>query len=155
MKYLKKSMYLVPVLALLGSPLIQAQQKGQDGSQMMYNPATETTIKGTVESLDQGAQGMMMKMGMGMGTHLTIKTAEGNFQVMLGPSTFVADKGFSFAKGDEVEVTGSKVTMGGGESLIAREITKGGKTLVLRDKTGKPEWSGGTGKSGFKGGKKQ
>ena len=74
---------------------------------------------------------------------------------MLGPSNFIADKGFSFAKGDEVEVTGSKVTVGGGESLIAREITKGGKTLVLGDKTGKPEWSRGMGISRFKGGKKQ
>jgi hypothetical protein len=155
MKYLKRSMYLIPVLVLLGLPLIQAQQKGRGGSQMMYNAATETTIKGTVESLDQGAQGMMMKMGMGMGTHLTLKTAKGDFQVMLGPSYFVADKGFSFAKGDEVEVTGSRVTMAGGESVIAREITKGGKTLVLRDKTGKPEWSGVMGKPGFKGGKKQ
>lgn len=106
-------------------------------SRMMYNPATETTVKGSVEDFTQGARGMMM------GTHLTVKTAEGETQVMLGPTQFIADKGFSFAKGDQVEITGSKITMGGVEWLIAREVIKDGKTLTLRDKSGKPEWSGG------------
>lgn len=110
---------------------------------MMYNVGSETTIKGTVESVDQGTQGMMMKMGMGMGTHLTVKTAEGENQVMLGPSNFISGKGFTFAKGDEVAVTGSKVTMAGSEYLIAREVVKGGATLTLRDKEGRPKWSGG------------
>ena len=109
----------------------------------MYNVGSETTVKGTVESVDQGAQGMMMRMGMGMGTHLTVKTAEGETQAMLGPSNFISGKGFTFAKGDEIGVTGSKVTMAGTEYLIAREVVKDGKTLTLRDKAGRPEWSGG------------
>ncbi|HVY94413.1 MAG TPA: hypothetical protein VHA14_16745, partial [Bryobacteraceae bacterium] len=51
--------------------------------------------------------------------------------------------GFKFAKGDSVEITGSKVTMNGEEWIIAREVTKDGKTLTLRDKDGNPKWSGG------------
>ena len=81
-----------------------------------------------------------------MGTHLTLKTADSTIEVVLGPSSFISGRGFSFTKGDEVEVTGSRVTMAGTESLIAREVVKGGKTLTLRDKTGKPEWSGMTGR---------
>jgi hypothetical protein len=134
------------VACMAAISVLQAQH--HKGAGMMYNPATETTVKGTVESLDQGTQGMMMKMGMGMGTHLTVKTAEGDKQVMLGPSQFIANKGFAFAKGDQIEITGSKVTMGGNEYLVAREVIKDGKTLMLRDKTGKPEWSGAGGKAG-------
>ncbi len=141
----KKWVYLSSaVVILVAVPFLQAQQKGR--GMMMYNTGAEVTVKGTVESLDQGAQGMMMKMGMGMGTHLTVKTAEGDMQVMLGPTRFVTDKGFSFAKGDQIEVTGSKVAMGGSNYLMAREVVKDGKTLTLRDKGGRPEWSGGAGR---------
>ncbi len=138
---------LAPVVVfIVAVPFLQAQQKGH--GMMMYNTGAEVTIKGTVESLDQGSQGMMMKMGMGMGTHLTVKTAEGDIQVMLGPTRFITDKGFTFTKGDQIQVTGSKVAMGGSNYLMAREVVKDGKTLTLRDKDGRPEWSGGAGKSG-------
>ncbi len=141
-------MRILKAMAIVAVALVPVLGQQHEGPGMMYNAGTETTIKGSVESLDQGGQGMMMKMGMGMGTHLTVKTAEGDKQVMLGPSQFIASKGFAFAKGDEVEITGSKVTMGGNDYLVAREVIKDGKTLTLRDKNGKPEWSGMGGKAG-------
>ncbi len=146
MRIRKSISTVLAIICLAAVPLLQAQ-RGK-GTGRMYNPATEATIKGSIESVDQGAQGMMMKMGMGMGTHITVKTAEGDKQVMLGPTQFLSGKGFTFAKGDQVEVTGSKVTMGGNEYLIAREVVKDGKTLTLRDKNGKPEWSGRGAKAG-------
>jgi hypothetical protein len=122
---------------LLAPGIIQAQPKGRGMSRMMYNPGTEITLKGSVEDVAPGTRGMM-------GTHLTVKTAGGETQVMLGPTNFVAGKGFTFAKGDQVEITGSNVTMGETEWVIAREVKKNGQTLTLRDKTGTPAWSGGT-----------
>jgi hypothetical protein len=61
--------------------------------------------------------------------------------VILGPSSFISSRGFLFSKGDEVEVTGSRVKTRRGDSLIAREVIKAGKILTLRDKTGVPEWA--------------
>ena len=58
------------------------------------------------------------------------------------PSSLRPRRDLPSPKGDEVQVTGSKVTMHDTESIIAREVVKGGKTMPLRDKTGKPEWSG-------------
>lgn len=103
-----------------------------------YDLKTETTIKGTVEEVQQqtGRRGWS-------GIHLLVKTDAGTITVHVGPSSYVADKQFSFAKGDAVEIVGSKVTMAGSDALIAREITKDGKTLVLRNAQGIPEWSGG------------
>lgn len=128
--------------ALLLSAVLASAQGPHAGKNMrMYDPATEITLKGTVEAVNQQTRGQMM------GTHLTIKAGDETREVMLGPATFITGKGFAFAKGDSVEVTGSKITMGAMEFLIAREVVKDGKTLTLRDKTGTPEWAG-TGRRG-------
>jgi hypothetical protein len=72
-----------------------------------------------------------------------VKTEAETMDVRLGPASFVSGKGFTFAKGDAVEITGSKVSMDGKDAVIAREVVKDGKTLTLRDKMGRPMWSGG------------
>ncbi len=127
---------VVTAMTLLGVVVGSGQGPGSHKGMGMYNPAAEITLNGTIEAVNAGARGQMM------GTHLTVKTAEGSQEVVLGPSQFIASKNFSFAKGDSIAVTGSKTTMGGGEFVIAREVVKDGKTLTLRDKTGRPEWAG-------------
>jgi len=143
MKHRVKRISVGAATILLCTVVGSAQGPGPRKSSRMYNPATETTLKGTIEVVTEGARGQMM------GTHITVKTADRAWEVMLGPSQFVAGQHFSFAKGDSVEVTGSKVIMGGREYVIAREVVKDGKTLTLRDKTGRPEWAGnGMGRKG-------
>jgi len=122
--------------ALLLSVALASAQGPKAGKHMrMYDPATETTLKGIVEAVTEPASGRMM------GTHLTVKVGGQTREIMLGPTKFIASKEFSFAKGDAVEVTGSKVTMGGTTYIIAREVIKAGKTLTLRDKSGTPQWA--------------
>jgi hypothetical protein len=106
----------------------------------MYNPATETTIKGTVEET-RGVAGRRGWAGM----HLTVKTQSGTFDAHLGPLAYITQHGFKFAKGDQVEVTGSKTKYQGQDAIIAREIKKGGKVLTLRNAQGFPAWAGGRG----------
>ena len=77
-----------------------------------------------------------------MGTHLLLKTDSGTLEVHVGPSGYITEKQFSFAKGDAIEVIGSKVMIQDKDALIAREIIKDGKTLVLRNAQGIPQWSG-------------
>ncbi|HYM11388.1 MAG TPA: hypothetical protein VEU62_11685 [Bryobacterales bacterium] len=103
----------------------------------MYDPTTEVTVKGTIDDVQQMAHGRRM-----MGTHVMLKTDAGTLDVHLGPSSFLSKKGFTLAKGDQIEVTGSKVKYSGADALIAREVKKGDKTLTLRDKNGVPEWAG-------------
>lgn len=131
-----KHLIVAATTLVLSAGLAFAQGPGPHKGMRMYNPATETTVKGTVDAVTVGARGHMM------GTHLTVKTAEGAREIALGPSRFITSKEFSFAKGDSVEVTGSQVTMGGTEYVIARELVKDGKTLTLRDKAGTPAWAG-------------
>jgi hypothetical protein len=103
-----------------------------------YDPATEVTLKGTLEAVDRHES-----PGGWQGVHLRLKTDGGVIDVHVGPSWFVQEKGFAFAPGDALEVLGSRVALEGTDSLLAREIRRGGKTLVLRDARGIPAWSGG------------
>jgi hypothetical protein len=54
--------------------------------------------------------------------------------------------GISFAKGDEIAVTGSKVKQETSDVILAREMVKGSDTLMFRDDKGKPVWDERTGK---------
>jgi len=127
------------LLALLVLPFAYAQQGPGPGQRArIYNPANETTVKGTVEEVKTvtGRRGWS-------GTHLTLKTVDKTFDVHLGPSRFLKEKGFNVAKGDQIEVTGATAKFGDSEALIAREVKKGSETLVLRDAQGIPKWSRG------------
>lgn len=120
-------------------PIAHSQMgMGRGRGGRLYNPATETTVKGTVDEVET----ITGRRGLG-GTHLTLKAESGTFDVHLGPSAFLTEKNFKFAKGDQVEVTGSKVTYQGHDAIVAREVKMGGKVLTLRDAQGIPEWSGG------------
>jgi hypothetical protein len=106
-----------------------------------YDPATEITIKGTVEEVKEQTCptcGWSQK-----GTHLSVKSDNGIFDVRLGPTQFLANHNFSFAKGDQIEIIGSKVKIEGADAVIAREVKKGGKSLTLRNPQGIPAWSRG------------
>jgi hypothetical protein len=72
-----------------------------------------------------------------------IKAAQGSLEVHLGPTSYLEKQQFAFAKGDQIEVIGSKVKIESADVVIAREVKKGGKTLTLRNAQGVPAWSKG------------
>jgi hypothetical protein len=123
-------------IAIVGLASAAYAQRGMGGGN--YNPATETTVTGTVAAVQnppssgQGAGGL----------HLTLAIPSGSIDVHVGPASFVASKKLEFAKGDALTVVGSKVTISGQEVIIAREIKKGDQVLTLRDAKGFPLWSG-------------
>jgi len=104
----------------------------------IYNTATEVTLKGSVEAVNH----VMGQQGWG-GTHLSLKADEQTIDVHVGPSWFLTQNKMSFAKGDQIEVTGSWVKFGDNDALIAREIKKGSETFTLRNAQGLPVWTGG------------
>jgi len=95
-------------------------------------------VNGSVEEVKQvsGSQGQA-------GTHLSLKTDQETIDVHVGPSWFLTQNKISFVKGDQIEVTGSKVKLENRDVLIAREIKKGEKTIALRNAQGIPAWSRG------------
>jgi hypothetical protein len=119
----------------------QSAPGGRHGSPM-YDAKTETTITGSVESIENitgtGGRGRR-RMG---GTHLVLKTEKDAVEVHVGPTAYLAEKGITLAKGDGLEILGSQVTVEKESFVIARQIKKGDKTWTLRDASGRPAWSG-------------
>ncbi len=132
-----KSTQVLFTLFLFGLSTVAAGQGGSQGQPRTYDPATEGTWTGVVEAVN-----VVPGSGRGGGLHLTLKTAAERLDVHVGPTWFVSSKGVTFAKGDNVTVTGSKVTVSGAPAVIAREIKKGDTTLTLRNASGIPAWSG-------------
>jgi hypothetical protein len=101
-----------------------------------YDTATEAKFKGTIEDLKLPPKGSEKQIA-----YITLKSGTDTFEIYLCPKSFIDDMGVSFAKGDEIAFTGSKIKQGDADMVLAREVVKGTDTLVLRDNKGNPVWN--------------
>ena len=121
---------LIPSVLILFGALLFAQNGAPK-----YDASTETKMKGTVEDLKIPEKGHEKEI-----VHLVMKNGDQTLDIYLCPKSFIDEMGITFSKGDEISFTGSKITLGGSEMMLAREVVKGQDTLVLRDDKGKPVW---------------
>jgi hypothetical protein len=124
---------LAIVLVVLCSAIVFAQSAPKTPK---YDKSTETTVKGVVDELKNVP-------GADEGTHFMLKDGEKSILIHVGPEKFLKEIEASYAKGDKVEVKGSKVKSAEGEDeILAKEITKDNNTVTLRDGKGEPAWHG-------------
>ena len=104
-----------------------------------YDPATETTVKGTVGELK-----LVPPTGGKPIAYLVTKTGpdkdKDTVQIFLCPKSFLDQMGIAFKTDEAIEVKGSKVKQDGADLILAREIVTGGETLTFRFPNGKPAW---------------
>ena len=104
-----------------------------------YDPATEATVKGTVEELK-----LVPPTGGKPLAYLLTKTGpdkeKDTVQIFLCPKSFLDQMGIAFKTDEAIEVKGSKVKQDGADLILAREMVKGGETLTFRFPDGKPAW---------------
>jgi hypothetical protein len=141
-----KQLSILGAAALLMAGAVSIAMAQTTGSEQqgspMYDVKTETTIQGTVESVETVAgTGGRARRAMG-GTHLVVKTDRETLEVHVGPTAYLTEKGATLAKGDTLEIVGSRVTIDKEPVVIAKQIKKGDKTWTLRDASGRPLWSG-------------
>ena len=127
---LRRKFFLIAPCWLVLSALSAAQAGPK------YNLSTEAKFKGTVEELKLPPKGNPKEFA-----HLTVRSGTDVLNVSLCPKSFMDDMGVTFAKGDEVALTGSKVKDGEADVILAREVVRGTDTLVLRDEKGNPVWN--------------
>lgn len=144
MKIAGTAAMVVVALLLMASPdAIARMGKGSGGwgvggnYSRMSDPARVETISGEVVSIDEFSP---MK-GMSSGIHITLRAEKETIPVHLGPEWFLEKQDAAIAKGDNLEVTGSRVTFDGKPAIIAAEVKKGNEVLKLRDSDGVPVWS--------------
>jgi len=106
------------------------------GAGMAYDPKTEVTIEGTMDDVMTmpGTQPLS-------GVHLALETKDGIVHVHVGTPEYLAKQKVSFAKGDRITVTGSRIKGEGFEAILARTVTKGQVVVTLRDEDGTPRWT--------------
>ena len=136
---------LLLLVILMTSQLGSVALSQESGRAPVYNQNTETTIKGTVEQvrtafLPGGGASRQARGQFSGPIYLNLKSDSSTFRVFLGPSSFLESKNFKFAKGDQVEVTGSKLPSN--NAIVAREVKRGDQVLILRNPQGIPQWSG-------------
>ena len=116
-----------------------AQGRGQ--RRQFYDASTVTTINGTIAIIDSQAT---PRRDFYM-VQLSVQDTSGTTNVVVGPSSYLDSQNISFNKGDSIQVTGSKVNFRGNDVMIAAQIVTGGKTIKLRDDSGRPMWMRGGG----------
>jgi DNA/RNA endonuclease YhcR with UshA esterase domain len=127
-------MILIVAMVAVFVPAVAAQKSS---SVPKYDPTTEVTLKGTVEEV----RDRECPVSGGTGSHIILRMSDDKtIEVHLASTKFVKAYELVFAKGDKLEVTGSKVTFEGVETIFAREVKRGNDTFVFRDKDGKPVW---------------
>jgi hypothetical protein len=123
--------YLAAIVLVATAALSQAPPK--------YDPATETTIKGTVGELK-----LVPPTGGKPVAYLVTKTGPDKekdvVEIFLCPKSFLDEMGIAFKPEEAIEIKGSKVKQGGADLILAREMVKGGETLTFRFQDGKPAW---------------
>ncbi len=100
---------------------------------LAYDPAKEVTVAGTVQEVKE----FYCPLSDDRGTHLVLKTDNGDIMVHVALARFLRRQEIVFKTGDRVEVTGSKPQS---DVVIARQITRGPETFILRDTGGNPAW---------------
>jgi CBS domain containing-hemolysin-like protein len=106
----------------------------------MYNPATQETIAGEVVGIEKTVPIRRMNEGLAA----VVKTEKETVTVHLGPTWYLERLDEKIAKGDKVEIKGVRTTLAGKAIILAAEVKKGDKVLVLRDAAGIPVWAGWT-----------
>ena len=133
---------LLPCLLLLLSTLGLSQKNQQsDAGVPKYDTHTETKTKGVVDEVNMQPLGARKDF-----IELVIKSGEDKLHIYVCPKPFEEEMGISFAKADEIALTGSKVKLESSDVILAREIVKGTDTLLFRDDKGNPVWDPRTGK---------
>jgi len=100
----------------------------------LYNPANEVIVKGTVQEVQDVDCPVSENE---LESHLMLQTADGVVQVHLAPARILRSQKLSFSPGDQVEVVGAKIRLAWQNGIIAREITRGNESIILRDHEGK------------------
>lgn len=123
-------------LVVLAAPA-QNQKKGTDEPALpRYDPAQEVKVKGEVLDVKE----YNCPVSGGMGAHLVLQTAEGPLEVHLALTSFLTDYGIVIAKGDKLEIVGTKITFHDMPAMLVRKILKNQVEYAFRDAQGKPLW---------------
>jgi len=116
---------------------VTARAMGQ-GVGQKWDSDTVETLEGVVTEVES----IKSRLGVTESLHIYVQTDTETLPVVLGPQRYLGTQNTKINQGDQVKITGSRVIDDNRPVIIASEVRKGDQTLRLRDRNGKPLWSG-------------
>lgn len=123
------------LLPFCGLAAAQTHHASAKAPLLKYDLKAEKKLNGVIQDMKLMGEGRSALM------HLVLKSGTDTFDVYLCPQQFIKDMGIELKTGDTVEIKGSTVLDNGKSVILAREVTKGTDTYVLRDDKGVPVWN--------------
>lgn len=133
---LKQAMLKMLNGMLLASLIVSAgaQERSKPNLGQVFSPpydaAHEITLVGTIQKIVTRHEA-----GSPVGTHLLVTGAVGTVDAHLGPF-LTLDVQEALRAGTEVRIVGAMENLRGKQLLVAREVTFGGRTVILRTPRG-------------------
>ena len=131
---MKRTLRCVVLLSLLLCAFAAAAPP--QSSKPKYDAATETTFKGVVEEVKD----FECPVSGTVGSHLEVRSADALVEVHLAPAAFMNDFGIVINKGDKVDVIGSRITLNGVSTVLARQVNSNNYMYTFRNEQGRPLW---------------
>lgn len=98
-----------------------------------YDPSNVVVVSGRVTEEKRST----VEKSQRVYVHLYIQTPQGRFSLFLGPATYVDRQSVKISVGDQVEVTGFRMSK---RRIYPIQIKKGNQVLRLRDASGHRLW---------------
>ena len=126
----RRKLVLWCAVASFALPLIAKQHNRKDV------PPKESTFSGMVEKVEQ----RNCEICNCVEITLMLKTKTDRLEVRLGPKSYLEERDFFISRGDSIDISGVQFKERGKVVVLASEVRKGGETLNLRGKFGRPAW---------------
>lgn len=127
---------LILLLLTCASSVVSQEKNSPAQAHYTYDEANQQTVRGWVTE----TKDFQCPVTGTLGSHITVKTETGSFEVHLAPASFMKQYDIAFTKDQNVTVVGSKITYEGKTALIAKTVTVGHETFNFRDPKGRPLW---------------
>jgi DNA/RNA endonuclease YhcR with UshA esterase domain len=124
-----KLVSVVALIVLLTFIVVNAET----AAALKYDKSAEVKVNGVIDDVKTAADTTV---------HVTLKNDKGSLDVVVAPEKFLKEMEITFAKGETIEVLGSQLTVDGNTVLLAREVTRNGDVMLMRDEHGKGVWVG-------------
>jgi len=129
------------VIVLGFAPAASQDAVPKPGAPPKYDLLAETKSKGVVDEIKTFDLGTRKDF-----VQLIVKNGSDKVVIYLCPKPYEDEMAISFAKGDQISFTGSKIKIEEADVILVRELVKGTDTLMFRDGKGNPVWDWRTGK---------
>jgi len=117
-------------------PAVTGWERGQ-AYDRQYDPNLEVVVPATVVKVEK----FTPMEGMAEGLRAQVQARGETFWVHLAPAAWLAAQRFELAEGEQVVVTGSYLKLDGERVILAAKLERDGKTLRIREDSGKPMWA--------------